>query len=47
MVHLPIHLANEVKIGGPVQYRWMYPIEQTLYGLKQLIHNMAHPKVQL
>ena len=21
MVHLPIHLANEAKIGGPVQYR--------------------------
>ena len=26
MVHLVMHLANEVKIGGPVQYRWMYPI---------------------
>ena len=27
MVHLPIHLASEAKVTGPVQYRWMYPIE--------------------
>ncbi|KAI0494556.1 hypothetical protein KFK09_024694 [Dendrobium nobile] len=27
MVHLLIHLAEEVKLGGPVQYRWMYPFE--------------------
>ncbi|WMV33821.1 hypothetical protein MTR67_027206 [Solanum verrucosum] len=23
MVHLPIHLANEAMLGGPVQYRWI------------------------
>ena len=28
MVHLPIHLPNEALIGGPVQFRWMYPIER-------------------
>nr|CAD1829446.1 unnamed protein product [Ananas comosus var. bracteatus] len=28
MVHLPIHLAYEARIAGPVQYRWMYPIER-------------------
>ena len=28
MVHLVMHLATEAKIGGPVQYRWMYPIER-------------------
>ncbi|KAL6185237.1 hypothetical protein ACLB2K_041371 [Fragaria x ananassa] len=28
MEHLPIHLADEAAIGGPVQYRWMYPIER-------------------
>ena len=28
MVHLVMHLTNEAKIGGPVQYRWMYPIER-------------------
>ena len=28
MVHLVIHLAAEAKIGGPVHYRWMYPIKR-------------------
>ena len=28
MEHLPIHLAYEAKIAGPVQYRWMYPFER-------------------
>lgn len=28
MVHLPIHLASEAKVAGPVHYRWMYPIER-------------------
>ncbi|KAI0522516.1 hypothetical protein KFK09_004895 [Dendrobium nobile] len=27
MIHLLVHLAEEVKLGGPVQYRWMYPFE--------------------
>ena len=31
MMHLPVHLANEVKIDGLVQYRWMYPIERYYY----------------
>nr|GMC60642.1 uncharacterized protein LOC109168299 [Ipomoea batatas] len=26
MEHLPIHLAYEARIAGPVQYRWMYPL---------------------
>ncbi|KAL2318436.1 hypothetical protein Fmac_032312 [Flemingia macrophylla] len=28
MEHLPIHLAYEARLGGPVQYRWMYPFER-------------------
>ena len=28
MVHLVMHLVTEAKIGGPVQYRWMYPIKR-------------------
>ena len=28
MVHLLIHLVEEVRLGGSVQYRWMYPIER-------------------
>ncbi|PNX57583.1 hypothetical protein L195_g058767, partial [Trifolium pratense] len=27
MEHIPIHLPNEAILGGPVQYRWMYPFE--------------------
>ncbi|OIT34191.1 hypothetical protein A4A49_62140, partial [Nicotiana attenuata] len=44
MVHLPTHLANEAKLTGPVQYRWMYPIERWLYFLKPLIGNRACPE---
>ena len=28
MEHLPIHLPYEAIVGGPVQYRWMYPFER-------------------
>lgn len=28
MVHLTIHLGREARLCGPVQYRWMYPIER-------------------
>ena len=34
MMHLPIHLAEEARLGGPVLYRWMYPIERYLRTLK-------------
>ena len=27
-VHLIVHLIHEAKMGGPVHYRWMYPIER-------------------
>ena len=28
MEHLLIHLPYEAKVGGPVQFRWMYPFER-------------------
>ena len=28
MVHLAVHLPSEAILGGPVQYRWMYPFER-------------------
>lgn len=28
MVHLMVHLVEEAKLGGPVHYRWMYPLER-------------------
>ncbi|XP_016201896.1 uncharacterized protein LOC107642905 isoform X1 [Arachis ipaensis] len=34
MIHLPIHLASEAKIAGPVHYRWMYPIERYFNGIE-------------
>lgn len=29
MVHLPVHLVQEVLIGGPVHLRWMFPFERS------------------
>lgn len=37
MEHLPIHLAYEARVGGPVQYRWMYPFERSEYTISSLI----------
>ncbi|CAM8982343.1 unnamed protein product [Rhodiola kirilowii] len=36
MEHLPIHLADEVLLDGPVHYHWMYPFERFIYRLKLL-----------
>ncbi|XP_074300461.1 uncharacterized protein LOC141631730 [Silene latifolia] len=41
MEHLPIHLPYEVRVGGPVQYRWMYPFLRFLNHLKNKIGNKA------
>ena len=30
MVHLAIHLPREALLGGPVQFRWMFPIERLI-----------------
>ncbi|GJX57932.1 putative transposase-associated domain-containing protein [Tanacetum coccineum] len=44
MVHLVIHLVEEVRLGGPEAFRWMYPIERDLLTLKSYVHNRAHPE---
>ncbi|XP_052115062.1 uncharacterized protein LOC127745701 [Arachis duranensis] len=44
MVHLPIHLANEVRLGGPVQFRWMYPPERYMCILKSYVRNKSCPE---
>ncbi|XP_060208827.1 uncharacterized protein LOC132636136 isoform X2 [Lycium barbarum] len=44
MVHLVVHLVDEVRRGGPVHYRWMYPIERFLGHLKSFVRNMAQPE---
>lgn len=41
MVHLPIHLVGQIKLGGPVSSRCMYGIERYLHGLKQDVRNKA------
>ncbi|XP_013594978.1 PREDICTED: uncharacterized protein LOC106303189 [Brassica oleracea var. oleracea] len=41
MEHLPIHLPHEAQLGGPVQFRWMYPFERYMYHLKKKIKNKA------
>jgi len=28
MEHLLVHLPTELKLGGPIQYRWMYDYER-------------------
>jgi hypothetical protein len=43
-MHLPVHLAEEAKLGGPVCYRWMYSIERYLQTLKGYVHNKTHPE---
>ncbi|RVX00587.1 hypothetical protein CK203_036938 [Vitis vinifera] len=44
MVHLPIHLVSEAKVAGPMQYRWMYPIERYLRTLKSYVRNKSRPE---
>ncbi|XP_040370034.1 uncharacterized protein LOC121051552 [Rosa chinensis] len=44
MTHLPIHLAYEAILAGPVQYRWMFPFERKMHNLKDYCRNKAHPE---
>ena len=44
MMHLPIHLAEEAKLGGPVCYIWMYPVERYLRTAKGYVRNKAYPE---
>ena len=47
MVHLTIHLTSEALLGGPVQFRWMYPIERYMNTLKRYVRNRAHPEASI
>ena len=44
MIHWPIHLANEVRLGGPVQSRWMYYPEREMGTLESYIRNRRFPE---
>jgi hypothetical protein len=39
MQHLLVHLPYEAKVGGPMQYRWMYHIKRTLKKLRAMVGN--------
>ncbi|GLU18572.1 hypothetical protein SLE2022_348640 [Rubroshorea leprosula] len=47
MEHLIIHLAYEARVGGLVQYRWMYPFERRMHCLKLTIKNKARPEASI
>jgi hypothetical protein len=44
MVHLIVHLVEELFLYGPVHNRWMYPYECTFKGLKAFVRNLAKPE---
>ncbi|XP_071712837.1 uncharacterized protein [Rutidosis leptorrhynchoides] len=44
LVHLSVHLATEAKLGGLIQYRWMYPVERYLATLKSYVRNKSKPE---
>ncbi|XP_045797718.1 uncharacterized protein LOC123891892 [Trifolium pratense] len=41
MEHVVVHLAYEARLGGPVQYRWMYPFERFMGYAKRAVKNKA------
>jgi hypothetical protein len=47
MVHVTIHLASEVRIAGPVQFRDMWSTERFVGRLKDFVQNMTYPEGSL
>jgi hypothetical protein len=41
MQHLLVHISYEAKVGGPVQYRWMYHIKRSLEYLRSMVSKKA------
>ncbi|XP_071714365.1 uncharacterized protein [Rutidosis leptorrhynchoides] len=44
MIHLSVHLASEARLGGPIHYHWMYPIERYLGTLKSYVRKKSKPE---
>ncbi|KAI5312791.1 hypothetical protein L3X38_041965 [Prunus dulcis] len=40
MMHVMVHLPKEALLAGPVNYRWMYPIERLLGELKKSMSDL-------
>jgi hypothetical protein len=41
MQYLLVHIPYKAKVGGHVQYRWMYHIENALKYLRAMVGNKA------
>jgi hypothetical protein len=41
MTHLLVHLVEEIFLCGPVQCRWMYPMERFMKTLKDYVRTKA------
>ncbi|XP_075486329.1 uncharacterized protein LOC142525932 [Primulina tabacum] len=44
MIHLTVHLVREVRLCGPVYFRWMYPFERSMKVLKSYVGSRKHPE---
>lgn len=44
MVHLTVHLVREVRLCGPIHFRWMYPFERFMKVLKGYVRNHNCPE---
>ncbi|BBN69943.1 hypothetical protein Prudu_1273S000200 [Prunus dulcis] len=47
MMHVMVHLPEEALLAGPVNYRWMYPIERTSRRAEKKCTQQQSPKDQL
>ena len=44
MIHLTVHLVRELRLCGPVFYRWMFPFERFNKILKSYVRNRFYPE---
>lgn len=44
MIHLTVHLTREVKLCGPILFRWMYPFERFMKVIKGHVRNRNRPE---
>ncbi|KAL6529054.1 hypothetical protein OROHE_014798 [Orobanche hederae] len=44
MLHLTVNLVREVKLCGPICFRWMYPFERFMKVIKGHVRNKAYPE---
>ncbi|CAM8928857.1 unnamed protein product [Rhodiola kirilowii] len=44
MVHLMVHLPDQILLKGPLHYSWMYPMERQLGQYKRYARNTRYPE---